>query len=94
MRDIISNQITVNIYYRSFSNLLRNKHTKQFVVVGICKVGHLFIAKLRDDLVYLMTSWHMERKFAVVQWSEEEDAGKLSEVKADTIRRYDDSKMD
>ncbi|XP_061601696.1 uncharacterized protein LOC133463926 [Cololabis saira] len=36
----------------------------------------------------------MERKFAVVQWSEGEDSGKLSEVKTDTIRGYDDSKMD
>lgn len=36
----------------------------------------------------------MERKFAVVQWSEGEDCGKLSEVKTDTIRGYDDSKMD
>ncbi|KAK7891105.1 hypothetical protein WMY93_023068 [Mugilogobius chulae] len=36
----------------------------------------------------------MERKFAVVRWSEGEDAGKLSEVKTDTIRSYDDSKMD
>ncbi|KAM9758473.1 uncharacterized protein ACNS7B_005457 isoform 1-T1 [Menidia menidia] len=37
---------------------------------------------------------HKERKFAVVRWSEGEDAGKLSEVKTDNIRRYDDSKMD
>lgn len=36
----------------------------------------------------------MERKFAVVRWSEGEDSGKLSEVKTDTIRGYDDSKMD
>ncbi|XP_062247148.1 uncharacterized protein LOC133956255 isoform X2 [Platichthys flesus] len=39
-------------------------------------------------------SKHMERKFAVVQWREGEDCGKLSEVKTDNIRRYDDSKMD
>ncbi|XP_038145797.1 uncharacterized protein LOC119786480 isoform X3 [Cyprinodon tularosa] len=37
---------------------------------------------------------HKERKFAVVRWSEGEDAGKLSEVKTDNIRRYDDSNMD
>ena len=36
----------------------------------------------------------MERKFAVVQWSEEEDFGKLREIKTDAIRGYDDSKMD
>lgn len=36
----------------------------------------------------------MERKFAVVQWSEGEDLGKFSEIKTDAIRRYDDSKMD
>ncbi|XP_036930491.1 uncharacterized protein LOC119023486 [Acanthopagrus latus] len=36
----------------------------------------------------------MERKFAVVQWSEGEDFGKLSEIKTDAIRGYDDSKMD
>ncbi|XP_023809697.1 uncharacterized protein LOC111947331 [Oryzias latipes] len=36
----------------------------------------------------------MERKFAVVRWSEGKDAGKLSEVKTETIRAYDDSKMD
>lgn len=36
----------------------------------------------------------MERKFAVVQWSEGEDSGKLSKVKTDNIRGYDDSKMD
>ncbi len=36
----------------------------------------------------------MERKFAVVRWSEGEDSGKLNKIKTDTIRGYDDSKMD
>lgn len=36
----------------------------------------------------------MARKFAVVRWSEGEDCGKLSEIKTDAIRGYDDSKMD
>lgn len=36
----------------------------------------------------------MERKFAVVWWSEGEDFGKLSDIKTDAIRGYDDSKMD
>ncbi|KAK7130514.1 hypothetical protein R3I93_020002 [Phoxinus phoxinus] len=36
----------------------------------------------------------MERKFAVVRWSEGEDFGKLSDIKTDVIRGYDDSKMD
>lgn len=54
-------------------------------------IGHLLIAKLSNDLIYLITSEHM---FAVVRWSEGEDSGKLSEVNTDTIRRYDDSKMD
>lgn len=54
----------------------------------------MLIAKLSNDFMYLITSEHMERKFAVVRWSEGEDSGKLSEVKTDTIRGYDDSKMD
>ncbi|XP_041930201.1 uncharacterized protein LOC121694223 isoform X2 [Alosa sapidissima] len=33
------------------------------------------------------------RKFAVVQWSEGDDKGKLSDVKTDAIIRYDDTKM-
>lgn len=36
----------------------------------------------------------MERKFAVIQWSEGQDSGKFSDVKIDSIRGYDDSKMD
>lgn len=30
----------------------------------------------------------------MVYWSEDKDSGKLSEVKTDTIRVYDDFKMD
>lgn len=33
------------------------------------------------------------RKFAVVQWSEGDDNGKLSDVKTDAIIGYDDTKM-
>lgn len=33
------------------------------------------------------------RKFAVVQWSEGDDDGKLSDVKTDAIIGYDDTKM-
>lgn len=36
----------------------------------------------------------MTRKFAVVEWTNGEDAGKLSEVKTDAILSYDDSKLD
>lgn len=37
----------------------------------------------------------MERRtFGVVEWMEGEDAGKLSDIRTDTIQRYDDSKMD
>ncbi|XP_038556740.1 uncharacterized protein LOC119889899 [Micropterus salmoides] len=36
----------------------------------------------------------MERKFAVVRWSEGEDYGKLSDIKTDAIKGYHDSKMD
>ncbi|CAB1435432.1 unnamed protein product [Pleuronectes platessa] len=46
------------------------------------------------ECVILTVDEHKERKFAVVRWSEGEDCGKLSEVKTDNIRRYDDSKMD
>ncbi|XP_077395476.1 uncharacterized protein LOC144031864 isoform X2 [Festucalex cinctus] len=55
----------------------------------------VFIQKKRQSC-----SWQkldilaMERKFAVVRWNEGEDAGKLSEIKTETIRGYDDSKMD
>ncbi|KAA0722333.1 hypothetical protein E1301_Tti007211 [Triplophysa tibetana] len=35
----------------------------------------------------------MERRFAVVRWSEGGDCGKLSDLKTDAIRGYDDSKM-
>ncbi|XP_059361703.1 uncharacterized protein LOC132099288 [Carassius carassius] len=44
--------------------------------------------------IYLIILEHMERKFAVVRWSEGEDFGKLSDIKTDVIRGYDDSKMD
>ncbi|KAL0974044.1 hypothetical protein UPYG_G00214670 [Umbra pygmaea] len=37
---------------------------------------------------------HMERRFAVVRWSEGEDFGNLSDIKTDAIRGYDDAKMD
>lgn len=44
--------------------------------------------------IYLIILEHMERKFAVVRWSEGEDFGKLSDIRTDAIRGYDDSKMD
>ena len=34
------------------------------------------------------------RKFAVVRWSEGQDKGRVSDVKTECIRGYDDSKMD
>lgn len=56
--------------------------------------SHLLIAKQNNDFIYLIILEHMERKFAVVRWSEGEDFGKLSDIKTDAIKGYHDSKMD